>query len=251
VRSVARALDIIETLGTSENPLGLQDLSKRLGLPHPTVHRLLGTLQNKGFVHRDPLTGTYSLAVKVLRLQATMATRRSLVVPAIPVLNHLAQELGQTVHLGVLAGEQVMYVESRRYPPYPYRYLPPGRVNPVHSSSLGKALTAFLPEEELEGLLALLSFEARTPQTLTSKQAFLECLAEVRRQRYAVDWEENEEGVCCVGAPVRDHTGRVVAAISTTELTAQVARERIPEIATVVVGAAEELSRALGWDQAA
>jgi IclR family acetate operon transcriptional repressor len=140
-----------------------------------------------------------------------------------------------------------VYVESRRSDPYTLDYLPPGRTNPIHCTSLGKALTAFLPPDTLQDLVARISFEARTPQTITSPQAFLQCLEEVRRDGFAVDNEENGIGWRCVGAPVRDYTGRVVAAISVTGLAAQLRTETVPEVAEVVVEAAQEISRALGW----
>jgi IclR family acetate operon transcriptional repressor len=226
--------------------------TQSLKLPHPTVYRLLNTLESKGYAVQDSATGLYFLSAKILRLQSTIATRRSLVVPAVAALNALVTQLGYyAAHLAVLGEDCVIYIESRRNNPYSIDYLPTGRTNPIHCTALGKVLAAYLPAEEMKALAARLSFTARTPHTITEPQAFLRALAETCHQGYAVDNEELHPGVRCLAAPVRAHTGQVVAAISVTSSVTQFPLERVPEVAQLVVGAANDVSRTLGWVPAA
>jgi DNA-binding IclR family transcriptional regulator len=246
VRAVARALDIISALGQADDGASLVGLATTLHLPHPTVHRLLKTLESKGFVSRDPTSNLYFLATKVLQLQTTIATRQSLVRPAIPVLTRLARQTEGTAHLAVLAEDRVVYVESRRSDPLVPEYLPPGRTIAVHCTALGKVLTAYLPSDHLQALAGRIPFAARTPHTITSAHTFLECLAHVRSEGYAVDDEESALGVRCIAAPVYDHRGNCIAAISVSSPAPQLPAAAIPEVAAVVMSAAKELSHALG-----
>jgi DNA-binding IclR family transcriptional regulator len=246
VRAVARALDIVQALGHADDGATLGGLASLLHLPHPTVRRLLKTLEAKGFVTRDPAPNVYYLAAQILQLQGTLATRQSLVRPAIPILARLAKQLQCTAHLAALGGDRVVYVESRHSDPYNAGFLPTARTNPVHCTALGKVLAAHLQAEHLQALIGRIVFSAHTPHTITSPEAFLACLAEVRHNGYAVDDEESSAGLRCVAAPVYDHRGNCVAAISYSNPAVQLPATAIPEVAVVVMGAAEELSRALG-----
>jgi DNA-binding IclR family transcriptional regulator len=248
VRAVTRALDIVEALGEAENGLSLAAVRKAVQLPHATVHRLLHTLEAKQFVSHDLASDCYFLSPRVLRLQATLASRLSLVAPAVPVLARLLQVTGYTANLAVLDDDRVVYVETRfndEFPPSLYR--PSGRTNAVHATALGKVLVAYLPTSQQQALVSRLSFEKRGPHTITDPEVFLDCLAQVRRDGYAVDNEEATEGARCVAAPVRDHKDRVVAAVSVASSTARLPVERVPEVAQLITQAADDISSALGW----
>jgi DNA-binding IclR family transcriptional regulator len=246
VRAVVRALDIILALGKTDDGASVVGLANLLHLPHPTVHRLLKTLEAKGFVSRDPASNQYYLSTQVLQLQGTIATRQSLVRPAIPVLTRLAKQLECSAHLAVLGEDRVVYVETRRSDPYTFEFLPPGRTNAIHCTALGKVLAAYLPAEYLQILVKRISFDARTPNTLTSPRAFLKCLDHVRDNGYAVDDEEGALGARCIAAPVYDHRDNCIAAISVSNTAAGLPSAAIPKVAAVVMGAAAELSHALG-----
>ncbi len=148
--------------------------------------------------------------------------------------------------MAVLGKDRVVYVESRRSDPYALEYLPPGRTNAVHCTALGKVLAAYLPAEYLQILVKRISFDARTPNTLTSPRAFLKCLDHVRDNGYAVDDEEGALGARCIAAPVYDHRDNCIAAISVSNTAAGLPSAAISKVAAVVMGAAAELSRALG-----
>lgn len=246
VRSIQRALSVIEALGQAENGMTLVALSESLALPPATVHRLLANLEGRGFVSRDPESNRHYLSTKILQLQGTVAARQSLVRPAIPILVQLAKQFSCTAHLAVLGEDRVVYVESRRSNPYTLEHLPPGRTNPIHCTALGKVLVAFAPAEHLKPIVERITFEASTPNTITGPDRFYECLSTVRVAGYAVDNEELTLGVRCIAAPVYDHRGNCIAAISISVPTAMLPAESIPEVAAEVVSAAAELSRGLG-----
>jgi len=246
VRSVQRTLSIIEALGQAENGMTLAALSESLALPPATVHRLLANLEGRGFASRDPESNRHYLATKILQLQGTIAARQSLVRPAIPILIQLAKRFSCTAHLAVLGEDRVVYVESRRSNPYTLEHLPPGRTNPIHCTALGKVLVAFAPAEHLKTLVERITFEASTPNTITGPDRFYECLSRVRVDGFAVDNEELTLGLRCIAAPVFDHRGNCIVAISITMPVATLPADSIPEAAAVVVSAAAELSRGLG-----
>ncbi len=246
-QAVAKALDIIEALGKSESGYNLVELSNIVGIPHSTVHRLLNTLKKKGFVVQDAPSATYYLSGKFLRLQTTIYTKQSLILAAIPILNRLAQALPCYAHLGVLDEDRVIYIESRRHDPFQSEYLPPGRTAPVHSTALGKVMTAFLPPENRQRLFAQLVLEPVTPHTVTSLQQFTKQLDEIRERGYAFENQESRIGAGCVSAPVFNHTGAVVAAISTFWWFSQKPGDSYPEVAELVMSGALEISCSLGW----
>ena len=248
VRAVSRALDILEALGQTEEGTGLVDLASAVNLTHPTVYRLLKTMEGKAFVAQDAGSSRYYLSKKILQMQATTATERRLIWLAIPRLTELAEQLRGAAHLAALGEDRVVYLESRRSEPYLREHLPSGRTVPIYCSGLGKVLAAFLPTEQLEALVERISFEARTPRTITDPIAFLKCLEQVRNSGFAVDDEELSMGVHCVAAPVRSHGGNVVAAMSVALFAGRFRADRVPETADIVIRAAEDVSRDFGWN---
>lgn len=248
-QSVAKALDIIEALGKSESGYNLVELSNKVGFPHSTVHRLLNTLKKKGFVVQETPSGTYYLSGKFLRLQTTIYTKQSLILTTIPILNRLAQALPCHAHLGMLDDDRVIYIESRRYNPFGSEYLPSGRTAPVHSTALGKVMTAFLPQDDRKCLLARLSLDPVTSYTVTNLEQLTQQLEDVRRQGYAFENQESRVDGGCVAAPIFNHTGAVIAAISTFWWFSQKPSDSFAEFAELVVAGAQEISRTLGWEQ--
>lgn len=247
-QAVAKALDIIEVLGYSESGYTLVELSHKVGMPHPTVHRLLKTLKTKGFVVQEASTGTYHLSSKFLRLQATIFTKQSVVLATIPVLNRLAQALPCYAHLGMLDDDRVIYIETRRHNPFLSEYLPPGRTAPIHSTALGKVMTAFLPLDNRNRMVSHLTFHPVTPYTVGNKEQFGQQLDEIRQQGFAFEREESRVGAGCVAAPIFNHTGAMIAAISCFWWFATMPADSYPQIAEMVVAGAQEISRSLGWE---
>jgi DNA-binding IclR family transcriptional regulator len=168
---------------------------------------------------------------------------------ALPYLEGLVQESGETGHLAVLERGEAIYiekVETRRALRIPSAM---GRGYPAHATSLGKVLLADLGEDEVREITGAHGMASYTRTTTTDVDQLLAELADIREQGFAVDDEEYDEGLRCVGAPIRDHTGRVVAALGIGGPVTRVTPERVDELARLVIDAADGLSRRLGASQ--
>jgi IclR family KDG regulon transcriptional repressor len=243
---VDRVVDILETFPRLGPELGVSDVSRALGLKKATTHRLLASLLRRGIVAQNATTRRYRLGMKLWELGQLATSQVDWGERVKPFLQELTDVSGETTHLAVLNDGQVLYVEkveSSRSLRMPSQV---GRRLPVHCTGVGKALVAFLPEEVLAGLLSRRGMPAFTSNTITDLERLREELALVRRRGYSVDDQEIEEGLVCVAAPVRDHTGHVVAATSIAGPSSRLRPETIAIHAAEVVAAANGMSLALG-----
>lgn len=247
-KSVAPALTkgfAILDLIAREPGLGFAEIRDRLGLPNSSCHHLIATLCQLGALQARPDRG-YVLGLRLFELGANAANQRHLHALALPMLRKLAQDIQLTCHLGVMEGAEAVYllkVEGSREI----------RVNTwvgkrlsLHSSSLGKVLLAGLPAQELDDILAQLSWERKTARSIVDADAFRRHLQEVRERGWAFDDEEDLANIRCVAAPVRDMQGQVVAAISAVGTVLDISRERIGDLAATLCATAREISQHLG-----
>jgi len=213
VDAAAKALDLLAAFSFRAPRLSLADLATRTGIPRPTAFRLLTTLEQKGFVSK--ISGEYQLGIKCFVLGNVVASSLDLREKAQPHLEHLRDDTGETVHLAVLDAWHVLYLE-RLQTPHPIGFMRSrvGAIVPAYCTGLGKTLLAFLPETVVEKWLAGQSMKAMTPQTITSARRLLKDLRAIRERGYGLDEQEHEVGVRCIAAPVTNHAGDVVAAIS-------------------------------------
>jgi len=226
VRVLKKAVAVLETLSAAGRPLGLAELSRRMKYPKPTIYRILRSFLELGYLARDRATGDYlptSRLAQLGRHGQTQDLRRR----ALPAMEALHREFNETVNLGVLEGDQISYaacLETTR----PLRLMVrPGTKDPFYCTALGRAIAAFLPEGERDELIAGARFEPRTPRTVRSRPALRKILKETRRRGWAIDDEECDLGVVCLGAPLLEQ-GAPVAAISITipKIRCTPARER-------------------------
>lgn len=246
VRSVERAIAILKAFSPEEPELGVGRLSQRLNLPKSTVSRLLATLEAGGLVTRNPDTGLYRLGVDLIGLANNVIAYADVRQLARPYLRSLAHALRETVSLAVLDRYDVVNLEQ--VVPPGRQIMRVGRVGrhlPVHASAAGKSIIAFLPERDLNALLDG-RFKALTPHTITDLQTLRAELTRVREQGYATAFEELEEGLHAVSAPIFNHEGRVVASISVSGPAYRLRRERIKDVASQVVHTAAQISREMG-----
>lgn len=237
---------ILEQLADCGGSASLSDLARNLGLSRSTVHGLLATMRQWGFVTQDS-NGHYALGIKLFELGTLAVSRLDLRVIAGPILQRLVDEFNETVHLVVGDGLDVVYIDKRESPQSMRIVSQVGRRLPAYCTSVGKAMLAFLPEQELDELLARVELQPWTHNTITDKEQLKAHLREVRRRGYALDNEEIFEGLRCVGAPIRDHLKQVVAAVSVAGPSVRLAPDRISGIIPAVVKAATEISHQLGW----
>lgn len=244
VEAVRRALLILKCFSLERPELGVSDLARELSLHKSTVHRLLTTLEGEGFVHQLP-NSRYALSWKLFELGAAVPAWRGIRQLVLNALNPLVASTGETAHLAVLDGREVLYLEKVESA---HRLRMPsavGRRVPAHCTALGKALLASLDDQALQRILVQTPRKAFTSHTITDVEMLRAELRRIRTQGYAIDDEELEEGLTCVAALVHDGTGRTCAAISIAGPTSRI-RRRLDSHIEAVRTAADSLSYELG-----
>ncbi len=248
---VDKVAAILMAFSFDDPELDLREISRRVELNKSTTCRILRKLMQYRFIEQDPATGLYRLGIRLFELGNLVADNLKLGEVARPYLEALTERVGETSHFAILSGDRIVHlvrIESQQA----IRVVPSrlGERYPFHCLSVGKAIVAFLSEEEREALLARAEFEKFTDRTITSRAAFEEELEEIRRCGYALDNEEFIEGIRCIGAPVRGYKGRVIGGISVAGPAMRLTSERIAELIPFVVETAAEISRCFAKDQA-
>ena len=209
---------ILDALSLNPRGMSIKGLSARLDLPKGTVYRLLSSLIYFGFARKDQGTKTYYLGFKLAELGNRLLNQFDYRMEARPELEQLADKTQETVHLAILNQKDVVYIdkiESNRGGGLKMASTIGLRV-PAHATSVGKVLLAELPENELEELLPEEDLVKLTPNTMLRLTALKAHLKVVKNQGFAIDDEENEQGIRCVAAPIRNESGKAVAAVSIT-----------------------------------
>jgi DNA-binding IclR family transcriptional regulator len=213
VDAAAKALDLLNVFSFRERSLTLNSLASRTGIPKATAFRLLSTLEQSGFVSK--VGAEYHLGIKCLVLGNIVAADLDLREKAHPHLVALRDATRETTHVAVLHQWQVVYLDRVPSPqPVGFMQSRPGAILPAHCTALGKTLLAHLPEADAAAWAETAVLEAMTPFTHTAAAPLLAELRLIRERGYAVDEQEHEIGVRCIAAPIRNHRGEVVAAIS-------------------------------------
>lgn len=243
VPSVERAFTVMDEIGSSPKGLSLMDITEKTGYAKTTVFMLVTVLERIGVLRQ--VEGRYFLGGHLAALGGQALQRLDLRSVADPVMRDLSDKTGFTTHLGVLEKCQVIFVGKVEHEGFIRFSSYVGLSQPFHVSSLGKAIAAFLPEERTTELLRC-PLERRTRYTITEPSALQQALQVIQRQGYAVEDEEDAEGVRCIGAPIFDHHGAVNGAVSVTAVRAELPVEAFPAVSRMVVTAAQEISQALG-----
>jgi IclR family KDG regulon transcriptional repressor len=242
-----RAVQILSCFTLEEDALRLVDIAQRTGLHKSTCYRLLESLRAHHLLGFDEESGRYYPGMRLFEMGMLAVERLKLDKFAHPLLEELARETGETAHLCVLDSEDVVYIakvecnHTLRIPSHV------GTRNPAHSTGVGKALLAYLEPQKLVAFLERASFRQFTKRTIVSRSELSANLGQVRTLGYAIDDQEREDGVRCVAAPIRDYSGKVIAALSIAGPSMRITKERIPELARQVMQAAGEISASLGY----
>lgn len=244
VRNAAR---LLKAFLSREESLGVSELARRLGLGKSNVHRLLSTLVAEGLVEQDPHTGGYRLGIVMFELGEAVKVHLDLHAAAGPVLAHLREQTGESSQIGVLDGDEVVYVDRLESAHSLRLFTETGRRVPAHCTSSGKILLAHAGDQEREAYLADAPLTPFTPHTITDPGRLREELAAVRGRGWAEAINEREIGVASIAAPIRDVHGAVVAAISIGAPIARFGAVPRRRIARALVEAGEAVSRRLGW----
>lgn len=255
VHSVARALHMLELLAEppGDDGLGVTEIAEATGLSKSAAFAVLQTLLDGGYV-ADSGAGQqrrYHLGRALTRLGDRARSQTPLREVARPTLRRLADDLGLSVRLGVLQDEEIGVVDRVDAHGGLRIDLRMGDRELLHTTAIGKAILAARPESDVRRILGRRKLARRTPQTITDLATLLAHLQVVRERGYAIDDEEDFQGIICIGAAVRDHTGTADAAISVTTLKAGLTAERLATIGQALVAGAGDISAALEYNPAA
>jgi IclR family acetate operon transcriptional repressor len=243
--SVDKALTVLETLADAPAELSLGELSLRCGLAKPTAHRLLQTLLRRGYV-RQTGQRAYTVGPRTLALGGAALSAVDYAREAGPALARLRERTRETIHLGVLSAGEVVYVEKLEGQGTFRMASNVGERLALHCTAIGKCVLAWSTDAERRQLLSTRSLTARTPQTIVARRALTEELDAIAQQGWAIDDEENERNVRCVGAPVFDHRGTVLGAVSVSAPAFELSRSEATRLAPAVMTAARDISLQLG-----
>lgn len=246
IQSVDRAITLLEAIAEAGGETTLTELSRRTGLNISTCHHLLSTLVDRGYVAKVPVRRSYALGARILYLSNACLRQVDLPARAAPFIEQINEKTGETVHLAVLQGDALMKV-AKRESRHPVRVDTGtlGKTDAAHATATGKAMLAWLPEDDMRRILSH-GMTRFTPNTITEWPALIEALRHVRSNGYAVDHEEYQPGVICIGAAIRDRTGAVVGAISASTPTMRASDDHLDLVREQVVSAVRALSAELG-----
>lgn len=250
--SVEKALKILQTFTAQTPELGLTEIAQRLQSHKSSVFRILSTLLSEGFVEKNPQTHKYRIGLKLIEVAQRSLDGFDWLAEASPLIDKLSREINEIVHLSILDKGEVVYLDKKgegQGQGLTVSTRKGGR-DPAHSCAMGKVLLAGLPLEELRRVLSTMTLVRRTPNTITEMSALERELERVRRRGYAIDNEESFPGIKCVAAPIQNHQGKVIAAISATVPTPRMTKERMREITKLVIETARSISERIGMRSA-
>ena len=245
IQSVDRAVAILEILAR-DGDAGVTEIAAELGVHKSTASRLLAALDRRDLVAQDSARGRFRRGVGIVRLAGAVGRGLDVVRESRPVCQALAGRVGETVNIAILSGRDALYLDQVAGPAALSPHNWAGQRIPLHATSDGKVLLAYLPAAQAQECLAA-PLPRFTEHTITDVGELAKILAEVRQRGYATAVEELEAGLTAVAAPVRTFEGRVIASISASGPSFRIPPDRIAELAESVRLAAAEISRRLGW----
>ena len=245
VNTVKKAFDILFLLARSDS-MGISEISSGLGIPKSSAHSIIMTMLENGILQRNPETRRVHLGPRLIELGNDAQTHLDLVRIANPLIRQLNEQTDETVHLTIFDRDEVLYVDCVESKKRLRTYSVIGVRAPLYCTSVGKAILAFQPIDEVERIIDTYGLPPVTTNTITDRESLLADLAKVRQRGYAIDDREHEEHLRCIGAPIRDARGTVFASISISGPEQRITHDAIPDLAEYVVTVAQTLSSRLG-----
>jgi DNA-binding IclR family transcriptional regulator len=246
IQSLGRGLSILEQFSQGTRSLGITAIANRVGLPKSTCFGLLHTLQGLGYIQQDRETGQYSLGVKAFELGQAYITGVDLRSLSRPSLEQIVEKYQETVHLAISEGQRAVYIDNVEASHAVTVTSRVGKECKLHCTAAGKVLLAYMADEDRDEVISR-GLERFTTQTITDPQRLIDHLAQIREEGYAIDHQERNSGLRCVGAPVFNARGQAIAAISISGPNSRVTREKAAELGPVMRLAGLEISRKLGY----
>lgn len=247
IQSVERALKILDLFDEHTTELKITEISKRMELHKSTVHSLLKTLQEHSYIDQNSENGKYRLGLK-------LAERGNLVISNLDIrkiarkyLLELSDKTGQTVHLGILDGREGVYIDKVEGQQAIIKYSRIGRRLPLHTTAIGKVLLAFQKPDVMQRLLEDFPYQHQTSNTISNEAVFRKEIEKIQNKNYAVDDQENEQGVRCVAVPIFNGKGQVLAAISISTLVSRVSEQELSVFIDLLKTSCKELSEQMKY----
>ncbi|MFQ2909640.1 DNA-binding transcriptional regulator KdgR [Aeromonas allosaccharophila] len=246
VSSVLKVFGILQAL-SEQKDIGVTELSQRIMMSKSTVYRFLQTMKTLGYVNQEGETDKYTLSLKLFELGGRALEHQDLIQIADVQMHRLGKLTKETLHLGALDENSVVYLHKIDSEYNLRMYSRIGRRCPLYSTALGKVMMAWLPEEEVRIMLAGVTFERFTEHTLANVDALLAELVQVREQGYAEDNEENENGLRCFGVPIYNRMGRIITGLSLSLPIVRFEESKRAELVSLLHEAAARISAELGY----
>ena len=246
IKVLNKTFSVLDILLKNNAPMSMTEISEELGLYPSTTHRILDTLKYGRFVEQDSSTQKYQLGLKLVELGMARLNQIDLVKEAKPFLKELSKKINETVHLAILEDTEVLYLAKEESTQTIRMISYVGKRAPLHSTSLGKVLLAFLPSYKRDKILEKIELFKLTGNTITNKQSLIEELNKIKQQGFALDREENEKFVRCIAAPIRDYQGKIIATASITGPSYRINEENQNYLKEELITTCQEISSRLG-----
>lgn len=248
VQSIDRAFGLLERLCASRDGLPIHTLSEETGLHKSTVHRLLAAMAARGYVRKDEDTGRYRMTTRICELSAQVVESLDILQVARAPMEALSQTTGETVHLVVREGDEIVYVHKVESDVSSMRMFSRiGMRRPMYCTGVGKAILAELPEEEVERIWGASDIQAYTEHTIVTLERLRDVLDSIRRRGCAYDNQENELGVRCIAATIHDYTGAICGALSISAPMLRMSDSKVAQLQPQLMAACAKISRNMGW----
>jgi len=247
IQSVERALKIMDLFDEHTTELKITEISEKMDLHKSTVHSLLKTLQEYSYINQNPENGKYRLGLKLAERGNLVISNMDISKVARNYLLALSEKTGQTVHLGILDGNEGVYIDKVEGKQSIIRYSRIGRRLPLHSTAIGKALLAYQTPAVILQLLQGYPYQHQTPSTITNEAVFRKEIEKIQQQGYAIDDQENEQGVRCAAVPIFNGKGQVLAALSISTLVSRVSDQELETFIKLLKTACQELSELMKY----
>jgi len=241
---------VLDCFSLARSELSVGELATLTGMPRTTIHRIVSSLREIGLLDQNGPRSNYRLGLKLFQYGSVVINNLDIHTHASPYLQTLSQLSGETVHFHMFDGSQMVCIEREEIGENRLNTLTTIEAAPIYCTSVGKAFLAFQKESLIRRICEEQGLPPRTANTITSVDALLAELENIRAAGYAIDNEEHKLGVRCVGAPIRDASGQVFASVSASGPVERMPAQRLKGLAPTVIQTANNISKALGWSAA-
>ncbi len=247
IQSVDRAVQILKCFSESKKEMKLSDIAYELDLNKSTVHGIVSTLKYHGLIEQDEETQKYRLGMYIVELGNMVYNSIDIRKIAHPIIRDVSKQLNETVHLSKLDGSELVYLDKVESNQSMRIFTSVGSRMPVYCTGMGKAMLAYKNHDEINSFLPKI-LKPITKNTITDKKELLKQLKLIRERGYAMDNEENSDGLRCIAAPIFDNNGEVRYSVSVSGPTVRITEESIEKIAKIIKESAVEISYRLGYN---